>query len=83
VKAPLVNSRSVTAGKSNQTVALPSDAWSVSAFDVASIRDYLRYAVESIGAVIALEEKCGNRAPIVRTLERYRDDASALLERLM
>ena len=54
----------------------------LSSADVALVREYLRYAVESIDAVIALEERCGNRAPILRVLRTYADDARALLLRL-
>ena len=48
----------------------------------ALIREYLRYAVESLEAVITLEERCGNRKPIVDALREYRNEGAALLARI-
>lgn len=59
-----------------------SNGVAISADDAVLIGEFLRYAVESIGAVITLEERCGNRAPILQTLRAYAAEASSLLERL-
>lgn len=78
MKPSLVNGRSVTPGN-RLTAPLPV---TLSSDDAVLIGEFLRYAVESIDAVIALEERCGNRAPILQTLRAYAAEASSLLERL-
>jgi len=59
-------------------------AVSISKSDSSLIREYLRYAVESLNDVITNEEKYrdGNRSPILATLKQYAKDGKALLERL-
>jgi hypothetical protein len=47
-----------------------------------SMCEYLRYAIESLRDVITFERLYGNRAPILRVLSEYADDATALLARL-
>lgn len=52
--------------------------------DASLIREYVQFAIESIGVVIAdeLRYRDGNRSPILATLRRYAADGNALLARL-
>lgn len=69
-----VNARSVT----------PRSAVTLSASDIATVSEYLQFAIESLSDVITHEEKYrdGNRSPILGTLKRYREDGIALLARI-
>ncbi len=59
-------------------------AVSISKSDSSLIREYLRYAVESLNDVITHEEsyRDGNRSPILGLLKQYARDGKTLLERL-
>lgn len=51
---------------------------SISKTDASLTRELVQFAVEQLTATLHL----AGRRPIALTLERYRDDAAALLERL-
>lgn len=66
----------------SSSISHPNGVVAISADDAVLIGEFLCYAVESIDAVITLEERCGNRAPILQTLRAYAADARSLLDRL-
>ncbi len=54
----------------------------ITAKDAELLREFVKFAVESINAIIATEEKLGNRQPIVDQLREYASVGTDLLARI-